>query len=460
MSQHEIYEKNIVLLEKLYEGPQTNVFKVLFNDKKCILKEFIVKKVYFNELEALKKIINASKNEKIKGFIEWYVAFDTLLVLDSSNSIICLTNVILMEYIESNEVIFNSIESLKHYMFNLVSITKKLHEIGIYHIDIKPQNYLCDIKNNKFTLIDFSHAYISGFELVENNKKERISNFNLKGTSYYTPPEVKFRLQSKKKQKVDLEKIDVWSIAMTCLVLINQSKYVLSIGNACTENNTFDNPWSKKFFGLEFFTWFDIKKELGEIDYHFDIDFTWNKLDFFYDTNLYGISNEMKQLFNGMLQINPNNRFTLDTILNSPFFGLGHVPNLNVDKLNYFTIRQYFIQEKAFLLKRFNIKLFKSKEFKKDYETCLNLADKLSFDFKYVSNHSIDEYDILVVDSVGSLGGFTHDCAIPIIFNGAILNSCLRLFYGNDCMFYVDYHTFNFFCAMSLNNKTLFKLIN
>lgn len=446
MNQQEEIEKTITLIEKLHEGPQTNVFKVLYNNQECVLKEFINKKVYFNELEVLKKIIQSN----VKGFVEWYICMDTAFITDLSKNITCLSNVIIMEYIDSCEISFNSIESLKTYMFNLVSITRRLHSIGIYHIDIKPQNYLCDIKNNKFTLIDFSHSYIL------NDNAPTILNCNLKGTSYYTPPEVKFRRQCKKKHKMDLEKIDVWSIAMTCLVLINQSRYILSIGNAQTGNESVS--WNKKFFGLEFFTWFEIKKELADINYHFDIDFTWNKLDFFYDTNLYGISNEMKSLFNGMLQINPLKRMNIDQILSSTFFIC--TPNLNIDKLNYFTIRQYFIQEKAFLLKRFNIKLFKKKEFKNDYETALSFAERLTLDFKYVSNIKTDEYDISVIDYIEGIGGFTHDCAIPIIFNGAILNSCLRLFYGNDCKFYVDYHTFNFFCAMSLNNKTLFKLIN
>lgn len=437
-------EESIVIIEKIYEGPQTNVFKVQFKDQECVLKEFTNKKVFNNELEAIKRVVT----NKIKGCIEWFISFDTVLVTDRSKTIQCLANVIIIPLISSSHINFNNIEKLKKYMFNLVSIVKDLHDAGVYHIDIKPQNFLVDLEKDTYTLIDFSHSYTV-------NDVPSAKTFNFKGTSYYTPPEIKFKKNGLKKHKIDLGKIDVWSIAMTCLVLINQSKYILSVGNVQTGDERVSEY--KKFFGLEFFSWFEIKKELAALDYYFEMDFTWNKLPFFYDTNLYGISIEMQELFNGMLEINPAKRLSIDEVFESPFFS--KEPNLQVDKLNYYTIRQYFVQDKAFNLECFNIKMFTKNEHRKQYENSLNFADKLSNDMRYVLNKTGSDKYINVVDYI-NIGGFVHDCAIPLIFNDMILNSCIRLFYGNDCSFYVDYDTFNLFCIMSLNNKNLFKLLN
>jgi serine/threonine protein kinase len=438
-------ENVISIIEKIYEGPQTNVFRVLFNEQECILKELTNSKVYKNEIQALERIVE----KKIKGCVEWFLTFDTILVIDKSKNVTCLGNVIILPLLKHKEVNFDSIESFKKYIYSLASITRDLHRAGVYHIDIKPQNFLVDLESSTFHLIDFSHSY------TINDSISTQRTFNLKGTSYYTCPEIKFRKKATKKNKIDLEKIDVWAIAMTCLVLLNQSKYILSIGNVQTGEEGFEEH--KKFFGLEFFSWFEIKKELSELGYCFEMDYTWNKLPFFYDTNLYGISDEMKIMLEGMLEINPNKRWSLDKILASPFFSSS--PNLALEKLNYFTVRQYFVQEKAFTLTHFNIKRFFHHQYKKKYETSANFAERLSENIYYSTSSALADNAINVVEII-SIGGFLHECTIPLIFNRVILNSCITLFYGKDTRFYVNYDTFNLFCAMALNNMNLFKLIN
>eukprot|EP00919_Chromeraceae_sp_WS-2016_P027952 GHVR01066213.1.p1 GENE.GHVR01066213.1~~GHVR01066213.1.p1 ORF type:complete len:186 (+),score=1.19 GHVR01066213.1:49-606(+) len=78
---------------------------------------------------------------------------------------------IVLEYFKFKPFItfFNTfeIEDVKHYIYELLIGLKNLKDIGIYHRDIKPGNFLYDTEMKKGMIIDFGLAEIdSKFQLI------------------------------------------------------------------------------------------------------------------------------------------------------------------------------------------------------------------------------------------------------------------------------------------------------
>lgn len=129
----------------------------------------------------------------------------------------------------------------------MIAAISYVHSIGIIHRDIKPSNFL--IKGDKLVLSDFDSAY-----LLSNDKsvdETNLFNSKLIGTPLFLAPELlnsKFKskskflhlLNNKKKYKLPLFKLDIFSFGVTLYYLIYNS-YPFNGENEYTVQNEIMN---------------------------------------------------------------------------------------------------------------------------------------------------------------------------------------------------------------------------
>ena len=105
---------------------------------------------------------------------------------------------------------------IKHYMRLALRAISEVHEKGIIHRDIKPQNLLYDQSTKQLTLIDFGMSY-----------NDASSKFWDVGCRFFRAPEILFG-----KEDYDT-KADIWSMGMIFASLI--FKQFPFVGAADTE---------------------------------------------------------------------------------------------------------------------------------------------------------------------------------------------------------------------------------
>lgn len=190
----------------------------LFNDKK-LLHEERKSKIYsaydikLKKLVILKEVDNSQeiyiKNEldtytKISNhpnICEWYGAYR-----DTHHTYIVL------EYIRGYDLIDerfhnnSDLDKIMNMFKCMISAIKHLHEKGIVHMDLKPENIMYDEENMIYKLIDFGLSFFEGSLLNGNG-----------GTFTYLPPEIWDPFMNKLTSTLDLEtnkKRDVWSLGI------------------------------------------------------------------------------------------------------------------------------------------------------------------------------------------------------------------------------------------------------
>jgi cell division control protein 7 len=122
---------------------------------------------------------------------------------------------------------------IKKYMFNLLSCLESIHNVGIVHRDVKPDNFLYDIETHECMLIDFG---LSEVDLNETNKFQDDENFkkifdlqkcmsiqHRIGTRGFLAPEIIFCGKFQEKA------VDIWAAGIIFLSFICKRMPVLNL---------------------------------------------------------------------------------------------------------------------------------------------------------------------------------------------------------------------------------------
>lgn len=184
------------IIKKIGSGAHSIVYLCRKDNVKYVIKQ-MDNYDQFEKIATEIKVLKKVKHENIIALLDvCYLSGTTLLVLPY-----------LEDYTTLSDVNIKFKENIKIYMTVVLELVKTidyLHSIPIYHMDIKPENIL--INNDKIKLIDFGLAIYK-------------SEYHGQGTPYYASPEV-----WGKQKKLDLNKLEVWSLGITIYYIVNDTK--------------------------------------------------------------------------------------------------------------------------------------------------------------------------------------------------------------------------------------------
>jgi cell division control protein 7 len=124
-----------------------------------------------------------------------------------------------------------SFKKIQIYMYQLLTCLKKIHDVGIIHRDIKPDNFLFNYETNECCLIDFGLAEIDidSHKWMDVNKDDQDdqdykilteiqkNNYRHKlGTRGFVPPEVIFH------STYQTCSVDIWAAGVVLLIILSQ----------------------------------------------------------------------------------------------------------------------------------------------------------------------------------------------------------------------------------------------
>ena len=286
---NEINTKNISLKDFEYDvekpigkGGFCTVYKAIYKgNKKTYALKVIDKSILKNE-EEIKNIINEIK---IMNELDSPNLLKLITNFEDENNIyiilpLCKNGQLYDLLHKSNKKVKNI--NIKKYLYQTIKAINNLHKKGIIHRDIKPENILIDNKDN---------ALLSDFGIATHCKEGEKRNTYC-GTDEYLAPEV-IRAQPYDK------KIDIWAIGILiyeCISPLGKTPFNKIDFLQRTEDN-------KNY----------IIKNDKDLKIKYDKDF-----DPF-----------AKNLIEKILKINPDDRISIDNILNHIFFS-----NINLEIKN------------------------------------------------------------------------------------------------------------------------------
>ena len=238
-------------------GGYTNIYKCTINRK-----TFAIKILKLNNSNAIKDLYNEfqlltelNHPNIVKVYNNDYYNDKKYIILDfiDGNN---LCNTIISGYFISPEIKYNIIKII---FIQLIDALKYLHLNYICHRDIKPDNIIFNKKTNKITLVDF------GFSC----KTDKLMFIDC-GTPNYIAPEVWNNINGYN------HSVDIWASGLVLFTLI--------------------------FCQLPFTEYDDIFKLKNEI------------INLNIDIYLISVNKHLAHLLNNMLQLDPNNRISLDEI--------------------------------------------------------------------------------------------------------------------------------------------------
>ncbi|OMJ70445.1 hypothetical protein SteCoe_31584 [Stentor coeruleus] len=113
----------------------------------------------------------------------------------------------------------------------IISSFASMHDLKIYHLDIKPQNILIDDNKNLY-IIDFGSASVERINRYDSEIKKKIQ-----GTKGYIAPELLSMINNNSNEEIQysMEKADVFSLGMTLLQMSTNENLDHELNNS--ENN-------------------------------------------------------------------------------------------------------------------------------------------------------------------------------------------------------------------------------
>lgn len=205
------------------------------------------------------------------------------------------------------------ISDIKSYMKSLFNALFILEEIGIIHRDIKPDNFLYNLKEKKGILIDFGLSIIENksiFDVYENlkeiNRRLKSSNKSRIGTKGFIAPEILFEINK------NTTKSDIFSAGVIFYCLLSgKSSFYWDFPDLCPNSVNFEvSP-------LIFLLGFDVVEKFGienSVKVYVPPIIKSKKLSY-PETDKYALD-----LLSKCLEIDYNKRITAKEALNHDFF--------------------------------------------------------------------------------------------------------------------------------------------
>ncbi|OMJ89780.1 hypothetical protein SteCoe_7951 [Stentor coeruleus] len=195
---------------------QVCIYKAIYNNSEVAVKMYQSvhhqsdwTKIY-KEIRIYQKLSSLSNNENC--FLKYY---GTYADPNSINMVMEYYPDNLMKYLTHiNSVNYKFTEELiGPILYKLLASFKIMKDQGIFHSDIKPQNFLVDSFWN-IKIIDFSISMVKNEDITST----ATGNFPIQGTEGYTSPEIeKARLAKGQSAFLNPEKSDVFSLGLVFL---------------------------------------------------------------------------------------------------------------------------------------------------------------------------------------------------------------------------------------------------
>ena len=286
MMEEEIIGKKYLILKELDCGATSRVYLVrsIENEEIYAAKVYMNHSHYYlNEIEIL-KMLNLQENPGIVRLIEYGeepIIRNGIAEEENYQYIILnyLPNKDLFYYIKDLNG-FNE-RTAKFFFYKIVKAVEHCHNYGICHEDIKLENILLD-ENNYPVLCDFGYSRIM--------KKDNDSNIltDFLGTEKYASPEKLKGVSS------DGTKNDIFSLGVIlfCMIFV-----IFGFPSATRHSKLYKLIIRKKYSEY----WKELEKKLGK-----------EKID--------NISPEFKRLYLKMVAYKPNERPSIEEILDDDWF--------------------------------------------------------------------------------------------------------------------------------------------
>jgi len=300
-----VLDSKYILQRKLWEGTLSSVYKSFdkFSKEEYAIKVFDDTSSFEWE-RSFNEIISKSQ----KSFFVKYISsssgyLDIGETHESKNYLIFefYPKGDLYEYIKVNSKGLKE-QNCKVMAYKIILAIQALHKMGICHLDIKPDNILLFSDNFEIKIGDF------GLSSSIYGKYGKVLQSGNVGTYGYKAPEI---IEGK---DYDGEKADVFSFGVLLFVLLNNIK---------------------PFPTAEIM---DDKSELEKQLYKFIVT---NSNFYWRITGLTGLSLQFKKLFIRMVAYDPNERPTIEEILDDAWFK--EITNLKEDKFK--TYEENLIKE-------------------------------------------------------------------------------------------------------------------
>ena len=297
-----ILENRYILLKELGSGGTSNVYKIKdsTNNKEYALKIFHkYENLIENEIK-INKIITQLNNP---FFIKYISSSTGFLIKGETQS---LKPYIIFElcskgnpisYLSYNKTGFEE-TICKIFFYKILQIVKTLHKMGIYHRDLKLDNFLLDGDCYNIKLGDF--GFSSLITMKKNGKAKKLTGQI--GTDIYMAPEIFLKVP------YDGEKADIFSLGVI-LFNLRTSKFGFLKAKA-----------------VDFAT--DISAKLYNFIMEKKINTYWKILETNFNIN--GLSEEFKKLYIKMVSFNPKERPTIEEIYNDEW--MKEIKDLNEEE--------------------------------------------------------------------------------------------------------------------------------